>query len=134
MLSYKTTCDNMKERYDKVIILQNHGDVLLEMPKPQFEKIATTALTFTDPLKNGLRIQMNHITKKHEYATLHSYGYIGFFKPDLGEILSQLPAEIFDRDVVYLSVDLGTPTDVNIYDENHRVYNYHNGITTIYYF
>lgn len=35
--------------------------------------------------------------KVGEFLTLHEFAYYGFFKPSIGEIVSQLPSELFDE-------------------------------------
>jgi hypothetical protein len=36
--------------------------------------------------------------KVGEFLTLHGFGYYGFYKPSIEEVLSQLPAELFDEE------------------------------------
>ena len=45
--------------------------------------------------------------------TLHSYGYYGFFKPSVAEVLSQLPEYVLDKTVAFKTIGPETASDVN---------------------
>ncbi len=52
-----------------------------------------------------------------EAKTYHSYGYYGFFKPSIGEVLAQIPADILDKVVAFEIVK--APEDAaDLNDEN----------------
>lgn len=36
-----------------------------------------------------------------EIQTLHTYGYIGFFKPSIAEVLSQIPEQLVDQVIAF---------------------------------
>jgi hypothetical protein len=54
-------------------------------------------------------------------TTYHSYGYYGLFKPDISEILAQIPAEHLDRCVAFELVD--APEDANDLNKNQQALN-----------
>jgi len=70
------------------------------------------------------------------YNTAHSYVYPLFFKPDLGEVLSQLPDDVFKEPTIFVYVGLDFPGYVVLPmgDSSHdREYEreYHRGITIV---
>jgi hypothetical protein len=125
----------MKERYDKVVLFREreHREygILQELPKPPFEQIHSQAVSFLEPLENGLVLQTNKLLQT-TYKTLHSFAFELLFKPDLGEMVSQLPEEVFrgDVDKVYISVDLDWPNFADVETEN-GTKTYHRGKTTV---
>ena len=138
MFTYKSSCSDMKERYDKVVVLRIEDTSLVEIQKPKFDEIKTSAVTWLPPVEGGISFGLKRVGVEHRYKTLHTYGYQGFFKPDLGEILSQLPEEVFKRDTVYLSVGLDYPNfcennEVDC-DKNYYKSSFHRGVVTIYSF
>jgi len=104
---YKSKCPDLKERFEKTIVLRkSHPDLWQEIKKPEFEKIATTAISMSELVEESKRYR---VKVDEVFHTVHTYGYYGIFKPSLGEVLSQLPNHIFNREKVYLSIDLGSP-------------------------
>lgn len=45
--------------------------------------------------------------------TLHTYGYHGFFKPSIAEVLAQVPADLVDKAVAFEVNGPGTADDLN---------------------
>jgi hypothetical protein len=131
MYVYKSSCPNMKERYDKTILFTRVGSVLYETEKAPFEKISQISL-FIEPKKNGLQLIPGDNTT---YPTIHTFCYYGIFKPDLAEVLSQVPEEVFVKDFVYISVDLGVPNFIEpvdvICDKDYYKMSFHRGVTTV---
>ena len=59
-----------------------------------------------------------------EYITFHTFGYHGIFKPSAGEVLSQLPSDVFDNEHVSLLLETepayeGNPSLCLFNDELH---------------
>lgn len=130
--------------YDKLHVVDIHHESqeVREYAKPPFEWLKSTAFTwekkfFKDqPLlgkllhgdcvllspedSQGMR-SVNTILLGTRYLTLHTYGYHGFFKPDLVEVISQLSPHLFDDfDDVYVSTDMiSTDPNVVVNDECH---------------
>lgn len=125
MPEYKRDCPDLKERYDKVVVFDRNNR---EIPKPPFEKIRKVALPFLESLPGGKEIPLTY--QKTLYDTLHSFAHELLFKPDLAEILSQLPSEVFKDEIVYVSVDLDTPNFMTVSGENGDTL-YHRGKTTV---
>jgi len=50
------------------------------------------------PAENGGWYMKQVAEKVGEFLTLHGFAYYGFYKPSLEEVLSQLPAELFDEE------------------------------------
>lgn len=72
--------------------------------------------------------KMEQLMGIRSYLTLHTYGWYGFFKPDILEVVQQLPGTLFDDyDKVYVTT---TPmsTDIN---QLMTPCGYHMGKTTV---
>jgi hypothetical protein len=42
-----------------------------------------------------------------KYVTLHTYGFVGFFKPTMAEVAKQLPARLFDDfEEIYVTTNI----------------------------
>jgi hypothetical protein len=69
------------------------------------------------------------LKKVGTYPTFHTYGYVGIFKPSVGEVLSQLPASLFEnnskRYLIETEMFSGNPNVVDMGE-------YHLGVTTVY--
>jgi hypothetical protein len=72
---------------------------------------------------------LSHITKVGEYPTFHSYGYVGFFKPSVAEVMQHLPATLFANEEKRYLIDTKPMT----YDapDLHVCHRYHMGVTTV---
>jgi len=137
MYTYKSKSSDMKERYDKVVPFLVEKNNVVEIKKPPFEEIGKITITYMDKVEGGISFAEDR-AKKTTYSTLHTFGYYGIFRPDLAEILSQLPEDVFQKDKVYLSVDLAVPnfceyTDV-VCDKDYYKSSFHRGIVTVYSF
>ena len=58
-------------------------------------KLRKTSFTWLDPKE-----QASGLKEVARISTLHGYGYPGFFKPSVGEVLAQLPPEYLSEGVV----------------------------------
>ena len=67
-----------------------------------------------------------------DITTYHTYGYYGFFKPSIAEVLAQIPAEHLDKVVAFEIVD--SPQGVNDLNRENEALNagYHVATTTLY--
>ena len=67
-----------------------------------------------------------------DIITYHTYGYYGFFKPSIAEILAQIPAEHLDKVVAFEIV--GSPETADDLNEEHEALNagYHVATTRLY--
>lgn len=122
--NYTRYCDNLLERYNKTFAVNETRGCLNILRKPEFSSISTTAFLWSQE-PTGEKVQNYKLLGK--YKTLHSYGYILFFKPDLCEVLSQLPKKVFENEKIY----------VNTLPENNRATwntcgDYHKGVTFVY--
>lgn len=62
------------------------------------------------------------------FITLHTYGYYGFFKPSLGEVISQLPKDLYENfDEIFVTTDM-ISSEINTL----MLGNYHIGKTTVF--
>ena len=66
-----------------------------------------------------------------EIPTYHSYGYYGFFKPSIAEVLAQIPEELQDKCCAFSTEGPGTAGDLN---DQIDVVNegFHRAVTTLY--
>jgi len=135
---YKSRCDDLKERYDKTICLKQTGNRLVEVEKPDFQTLTGGSVPYFDqfPVKKDGLILFRPDCACTMFVTLHTCGYVALFKPDLAEVLSQLPASVFDRKKVYLSVDLANGIPISYAevqsDKPYYQYCYHRGHVTVY--
>lgn len=86
--------EDVANRAERIKPCYRFGDVLKYIEPVD---LYTTAFTWSpNPAENaeGLR-PLNDIT------TYHSYGYYGFFKPSISEVLRQIPADIVDKVVAF---------------------------------
>lgn len=69
------------------------------------------------------KINFPYSTKS--YITMHKFAWYGFFKPDLIEVVSQLPKALFDHEKIYVTTEQ--------YGDNlrHSSYGVHLGLTTV---
>jgi hypothetical protein len=55
-----------------------------------------------------------------DYVTLHTYGWVGFFKPTMAEVAKQLPAQLFDDfDEIYVTTRILSDNPAHVADEHH---------------
>ena len=45
--------------------------------------------------------------------TLHAYGYYGFFKPSIAEVIAQIPGELIERVAAFETIGPATADDLN---------------------
>lgn len=67
-----------------------------------------------------------------EIQTFHTYGYIGFFKPSIAEVLAQIPEQLLDRVIAFELKT--TPSHVNDLNAESEASNagYHVAYATLY--
>lgn len=67
-----------------------------------------------------------------DITTYHTYGYYGFFKPSVAEVLAQIPAEHLDKVVAFEIVR--SPDTVDDLNQEHEALNagYHVAMTRLY--
>lgn len=67
-----------------------------------------------------------------DITTYHTYGYYGFFKPSIAEVLAQIPAEHLDKVVAFEIV--GSPKTADDLNREHEALNagYHVATTRLY--
>jgi hypothetical protein len=87
--------ERLAELSERIKPLVRNGDGELCYIRPV--DLRGTAYTWSPKIieKAG---EMNVIT---DITTYHTYGYYGFFKPSIGEVLAQIPAEYVDRVVAF---------------------------------
>lgn len=122
--NYTRYCDDLLERYNKTFVVNETRGCLNVLEKPEFSSISTTAFLWSQK-PTGEKVQNYKLLGK--FKTLHSYGYILFFKPDLCEVLSQLPKEVFENEKIYVNTlpENNSPTWNSCGD-------YHKGVTFVY--
>lgn len=137
VISYKKeTSKKVEDLYDLIstCLIEknpvNDEDLIILTKKPTFEKAGSIAYIWT-PDKLGSSISMNKIKKTFTLRTLHSWAYYGFFKPDLLEVISQVPQELrFEIDDTKEQKVYVTTTYAGFWKMNES---YHEGITTFYF-
>jgi hypothetical protein len=142
-MEYKSTTPDLRARYDKVIVCKtrlvpaehNKYKCLLEqVVLPPFETMHNHFIGELPVDPNGLRIDATMTRPKSTYPTLHTYGFVGMFKPDLAEILSQLPADVFDAKHVILTIQYALHKeagDVLKCDKPYYTSGFHGGLVQI---
>ncbi len=67
-----------------------------------------------------------------DITTYHTYGYYGFFKPSIAEVLAQIPAELLDKVVAFETVE--RPETVDDLNREREALNagYHVATTRLY--
>jgi hypothetical protein len=115
----KLSSDELLSRAFRIKPLKADDDGTLHFIKSC--DIETTAFAW-DPE----RIQeAKGLTPLREITTFHSYGAPVFFKPDISEVLAQIPAELLDR----VSAFTTEPDYGNQFTDGGS---YHRGVTTLY--
>src|SRR6478735_9827900 len=77
------------------------------------------------PATKSYRVALEHVST---IPTIHTWAFYGFFKPSVGEVLSQIPAMYFDCYPRMYYYTEPAASDIN----ELRVGDYHIGRTTIY--
>jgi hypothetical protein len=74
------------------------------------------------------------LTPVKTIRTLHGYGYYGFFKPSIAEVLAQIPADIEDRVVAFETHGPETADDFYKDEETKKAFDagFHTAETTLY--
>jgi len=60
------------------------------------------------------------LVEKSRHRTLHAYGYPGFFKPSLAEVLAQIPREELDDVVAFRTIGPETADDMYRHPEEYH--------------
>jgi hypothetical protein len=143
---------DLKACYDKTrVFFEDDRNNIWEMEKPAFDVMAKKAYMWKKKAVRfmGRRVPGHNVIsavmtrEEHEsdkefsfvkdlyycreYVTTHSYAYPCYFKPDLEEVLVQLPRQIFeDFDEVYVSTRLiADPLSICCIGDRHV------GVTTV---
>jgi hypothetical protein len=116
------------ERLAKIIrpIIRNHQDGQAYYIKSV--DLFETAYTW-DPKITKIAIGIKPIV---DITTYHTYGYYGFFKPSVAEVLAQIPAEHLNKVVAFEII--GSPETAEDMNEEHAALNagYHVATTRLY--
>ena len=115
----------MMKRYSNVSTVKIVGDEMFEFEKPSFDKLSSVAYMWNaeeDKIQD-----LDNLTLVAKLTTFHTYAFHGFFKPDLGEVLSQIPSSIDFDEKYYVT----TNSYSDIWYET-TCGNYHIGITSVY--
>jgi hypothetical protein len=94
------------EKDNKVIRIKNYGDPIKQSfswshsEDKEIGHISYDGLSERDrPAEYPGSWYMKQVADKvGEFLTLHNFGYYGFYKPSIEEVLAQLPAELFDEE------------------------------------
>lgn len=73
----------------------------------------------------------DNLVKHATIRTLHTYGYYGFFKPSIAEVLAQIPADLIEQTVAFETVG---PADADAINEESAALNagFHVATTRLY--
>jgi hypothetical protein len=90
---------------NEIFLMEKYGDPIKQSFSWNFKKGESVGLISHDgiskrdkPAEGGGWYLKTVAEKVGEFLTLHCFGYYGFYKPSIGEIVSQLPAELFDEE------------------------------------
>lgn len=90
---------------NQIILMENYGNPITQSFSWNFKegktlgKISYEGISKRDrPSPMGGWYLKPVAEKVGEFITLHGFAYYGFFKPSIGEIVSQLPSELFDEE------------------------------------
>lgn len=104
----KITEDHLKALVAKVLpVFRSDG---------HFKYIDTTAVDHRtqsflwDPKTTGYVLKLDPV---RTVRTLHTYGYHGFFKPSVAEVLAQMPSDLEDKVVAFECLGPETADDLN---------------------
>lgn len=76
------------------LVLKDGELMCIEMPDLRHEAFSWTP-TITEPATDIVEIA--------KIRTLHRYGYYGFFKPSVAEVIAQIPEEWIERTVAFFT-------------------------------
>jgi hypothetical protein len=115
----KLSRDELLSRAFRIKPLKADDDGTLHFIKPC--DIETVAFAW-DPQRVE---QAEGLTPLRAITTIHSYGAPVFFKPDISEVLAQIPTDLLDRVSAFT-------TEPDYDDQFAHNGNYHRGVTTLY--
>jgi hypothetical protein len=145
-LPFEDLDQDLHSRYDSIIPIKFEKDYpfpncrVMHTQKPPFEKIGNVAYTW-DSFDPNQAVATHQQDSKNlmgpdnqlyarfamEIPTFHRWAYYGFFKPDLKEVMLQLPSSVFEnqqRILVTTELPSYNPADVIVGD-------YHLGVTSV---
>ena len=102
----KITDERLEALYKRIKPLVRRGRLLWLIKRFDFRTIAFT----WDPTK---RRPAFWVAPLADIRTLHTYGYYGFFKPSIAEVLAQIPEEYMDETVAFEVDGPGNAEDLN---------------------
>ena len=93
------------EKENEIIKITNYGDPIKQSFSWDYKEGTTIGFVSHDgiskrgkPAEGGGWYCDKVANKIGEFITLHNFGYYGFYKPSIEEVLAQLPEELFDED------------------------------------
>ena len=121
--------DKKKKIYDLItpIAKSKKKKVYYRGSKPSYGSISSTAYMWNSKdFKKPENVIMEELAKVAEVPTFHTYGYYGFFKPDLEEVIQQIPYDKINENLpIYVHTDY--PGGLH-----NIVGDFHVGVTTVY--
>jgi hypothetical protein len=92
------------QKENEIILMKNCGDPINQSFSWNFQEdeilgtVSSDSILVKDrPAESGGWYMKRIAEKVGEFITLHGFAYYGFYKPSVGEIVSQLPSELFDE-------------------------------------
>src|SRR3972149_4776814 len=90
--------DYSKERIPKIDKLELSKRMTLIFPCVVEENEIFLIKNIGNPINYSFSWDAKKVADKvGMFITLHNFGYYGFYKPSIEEVLAQLPAELFDE-------------------------------------
>lgn len=93
------------QKENKIILMKDYGDPIKQSFSWNFKDGKTLGTVSYNgihkkdrPAENGGWYLKTIADRVGEFITLHGFGYYGFYKPSIEEVLSQLPSELFDEE------------------------------------
>jgi hypothetical protein len=93
------------QKENEMVLMKDYGDPIKQSFSWNFkegEAVGTVSydgiLERDRPSEGGGWYMKKVAEKVGEFITLHNFAYYGFYKPSIGEIVSQLPLELFDEE------------------------------------
>lgn len=117
----------LQNRYDRVRCIDCRYKKTFEFKKPVLDKISKIAYMWNSSDNKIRDLDKDKLNLVLKYPTFHKYNYHGWFKPDLQEVLTQLPEKVFEYDEIYVTTEM-------ISDSMNQlvVGEYHVGVTSVY--
>lgn len=102
--------------YERIKPIVEFEDEKYLLRKFTLEQIINTSYIFNIEDDIRVLVDQDNLESVEEFPCFHTYGYPGFFKPSIGEVLSQLP-EKSKKESKYFEIieEPDTVDDLNMY-------------------